>query len=145
MTYHTRRITSKDVDVVLGRFIAESAKWLNKVYGSLFNNWDRFPLKRFADQGILLVCYRDGSPVGYAAVSKYISFFDSTVINLKVELLYAQKGSRASKLLLEEIIDIGHRSANHVYISVGEHTNIKQSSLSKLGFNKVEELYRLET
>lgn len=144
MRYNTRRITSRDVNVQLGRYVAHSAEYLNKIYGNLFNDWKHFPLKRFADLGILLVCYRDGEPVGYLAAQKYTSFFDDKVINLKIELLYSTPGTRASKLLLQEIIDIGHRSANHVYISVGEHTNIKQSSLNKLGFNKVEELFRLE-
>lgn len=92
----------------------------------------------------MMLCRRDGKPVGVMLSRLYDSILDPNVRILMQDLLYGKSGTRASKYLLADFIDFGKANANHVISMIGERTNIKGRSLENLGFKKLETLYRLE-
>jgi len=129
----------------LREFLAESADDLSARYGRTFD-WRNFRIRRYLRQGgRIAICYRDGKPVGLMAARLFESVFDPEVRILMQDTLYAKSGTRAAKLLLDEFIDFGRAHANHVLTTIASATNIRPRSLEKLGFEKLEETYRLET
>lgn len=128
-------LTTHDL-VFMGRSFYE----LSERIGHKFN-WQNFHLP----VGYRLTfCYRDDAPVGYMIARLSGSVFDSTLKVLRQDLLYAKPGTRAARILLNDFIDFGKRNANHVITNIAETTNIKPRSLEKLGFKKLETLYRME-
>ena len=51
---------------------------------------------------------------------------------------------RATVALLNHFLDYGKKNANSVMGVLTQHTNLKESSLIKLGFKKLETVYKLE-
>jgi hypothetical protein len=126
-------------------FFQEAAKQVAKMYSDSFD-WRNFTLMKYAQSARLMVCYKDDKPVGVMLYQTFPSVFDPETIVCKQDLLYVKKGNpRATKLLLDEFIDFGKANANHVITMIAEKTNIKPRSLEKLGFKKLEVLYRLES
>lgn len=125
-------------------FIAAVGRHLAKRYGSLFDP-DKFRLILYADYGRITIAHDgNGRATGLMLARLFKSVFDGTTVVYKQDLLYGRPGSRAVKLLLEDFIDFGRANADHVITCIGEHTCIKESSLEKLGFSKLETLYRME-
>lgn len=60
------------------------------------------------------------------------------------QVIFYSKSYRASKILFDEFIDFGKNNADAIITNIAEHTNIKESTLKKLGFSKMETLYKLE-
>lgn len=143
MTYTTKRMTIESFTEVEQLFLIEASCKLNKAYGNKYN-WTDFKIHEFIKTQYLNICYRDQIPVGLMAASLFRSFFDPECIILKQNLLYSKPGSRAAYWLMKDFIDFGKANANHVITMIGSESNIKPSSLEKLGFEKLEELYRLE-
>lgn len=143
MTYTTKRLTTEDYGETEQLYMVEAACKLNRLYGNKYD-WTDFKIWEFIDKHYLSFCYRDHEPVGFLAASLFKSFFDPKCVILKQNVLYSSPGSRASLLLMKDFIDFGKQTANHVITMIGEESNIKPSSLEKLGFRKLEEIYRLE-
>lgn len=124
-------------------FIVHAASELTTRTGSKYK-WQNFKIARFVEREHLWICYRSEHIVGFLMASQFKSFFDSETILLKQNLLFALPHTKATYLLLKEFIDFGKAHANHVLTAIGRETNIKPSSLKRLGFSKLEELYRME-
>lgn len=125
------------------KFICRSAVHLSKKLNAKYK-WENFRIMTFAKEENLWICYRDEEPVGFLMASLFKNFFDSETIILKQNLLFSLPNTRGAYLLVKEFIDFGKHHANHILTAIGRETNIKPRSLSKLGFKKLEELYRLE-
>lgn len=108
-------------------------------------DWSFFNLAQYITHHRFMLCRRDGKPVGIHLSKLTRASLDSTKIILFQDLLYTLPNTRAAKLLMDDFIDFGKRNANHIITTIGEKTNIKPSSLKKLGFNKLETLYCLES
>lgn len=144
MAYTIKRLRSKDITYGIGNYIYQAAMKVNQAHGNKFPNGSKFPIQKFADHGVLFMCFKDDEPVGFLAATIQHSFFDPHVKILYQHLLYSSPGTRASHYLIKEFIDFGKSNANHVITMIGAQTNIKSRSLEKLGFSKLEELYRME-
>lgn len=143
MTYIIKKASRANITLEDREFIMIAAEEMNTLYKSNYD-WSLINFVKFLDEDLLLICYRDKEPVGFLAASFYASFFDPTVKILQQNLLYARPGTRAAYLLLKEFVDFGKVNAKHTISMIAENTNIKPSSLEKLGFKKLETLYRLE-
>lgn len=143
--YTIRRITDiHDIDKKLVSFLLTGAETLSKMYGDKFD-WKNFDFIDYARRGFFIVCFKDDQPVGAILARLYGSIFDPQTKILMQDEFYVLPGSgRAAHLLMREFIDFGKLNANHVFTMIAEKTNIKRRSLEKLGFVKIEELYRLE-
>lgn len=143
-TYTVKRLEGRHINKLNSRFIFDCAEKVNLAYGNKFD-WQDFPLRRFADQHYLIMCYRGFRPVGFLMATLYPSFFDPKVKILYQNLLYSLPNTRSSLLLLKEFIDFGKTNANHTISVIGQNSNIKPRSLERLGFTKLEEVYRMES
>jgi hypothetical protein len=143
MTCTVKQITTDDLDLVLLRFIADNADRLNNLYGGRFDWYNGFPLKHAVENHVVLVAYQDEEPVGVMFAYLGDCMFDMNKTVLRQELLFA-KSPRVTVALLRYFIDFGKLRANYVIACIGKHTNFKTTSLEKLGFTKLEELYIME-
>lgn len=143
MAYTTKRIKYADIDDKLMGFLARAAYASNHMYGNKYNI-DKLNIGSISENEYLWVCFRDDEPVGLLLASLGSSFFDRTVRILTQYLLYCKPNTRASYYLLKTFIDFGRLNANHLITMIGSETNIKPRTLERLGFNKLETLYRME-
>ncbi len=145
MKYSIERIRGiDDITPELAAFFFKTADGVAEKYGNKFDP-KSFDFIGYAEKGLFLVCRRDGFPVGALLARLYESIFDSEVIILYQDLLVCGPGSgRAAHLLYKHFIDFGRVHADHLFTCRAIHTNIKARSLEKLGFKKVEELWRME-
>lgn len=123
-------------------FILEVGEFCNELYGGLYD-WKQMKASALL-QSRFMICYRDNAPVGLMVSRLSKSFFDPEIKVLKQILLYGRPGTRAAYLLMQDFIDFGRANADHILTMIGSETNVKRQSLEKLGFQKVEELYRIE-
>lgn len=133
-----RKLTDDEIT-----FIAINANRLNVLYGESFN-WHSFDFVRFASRNRVTICYRQGSPCGVMLAQVGSNVFDPDTKTLKQVALYATAGTLAAYYLLRDFVDFGKSNANHIVTVIGDKTNIKASSLKRLGFNKIEEVYSIE-
>ncbi len=143
---HTiKRISSiDDIDCEIAHFFMERADALSKMTGSKFN-WKNFDFLNYARHGLFLIALKDNAPVGGLLARLYESVFDYETKILFCDVMHVEPGnSRATYMLIQEFIDFGKANANHILTATHEKTNIKRRSLERLGFKKLEELYRLE-
>lgn len=143
MAYTVKQIGSTDITPTLLEFIAIHATRLNEMYGNKFNWMTGFPLRHIIEKHVFLVCYKDEMPVGFMIATIQPMVFDINKTVLRQELLFGEH-PKATYELLRYFIDLGKLKANHVITCIGAKTNIKPESLRRLGFTKLEELYRLE-
>lgn len=141
--YTIKRITSESIGPVVVNFLFDCGEEIEKLYPTY--DWTSFKIFRFVRDHLLWVAYRDDKPVGFLMAVQAGHIFDPSIRTLRQILLYSRPNTRASLLLLKEFIDFGKSNANHVITAIGQNTNIKPKSLEKLGFKKLEEIYRLET
>lgn len=127
------------------KFMLNECPKLAAIYGDKFD-WKNFSLKSYAERGgIFWIARLDGEPVGFLMASLGRSIFDPNVTILFQDSLYVScKGTRAAHMLLNEFIDFGKQNANHIITCLTPYTNIKRRSVERLGFSKLEELYRME-
>ena len=143
MAYIVKQITVADLDETLVQFIIDNGDALNALYGHQFNWRCGFPLKYAIEKHVVLVAYKDNTPIGFMVGSIGPTIFDIDKTVLRQEVLFA-KHPKATRELLRYFIDLGRTQANYIISCIGKHTNIKPRSLENLGFAKLEELYRLE-
>lgn len=141
--YKVKRLNTIDLDNDLINWLSLIANKVNIKFNNKFNP-QSFDLFDYVKYNRFVVCYRDEKPVGVMLSRFYSSIFDSNTKILMQDLLYTEPGTRAAKLLFDEFLDFGKKNANHVITMLTDKTNIKRSTLEKIGFNKLEELYRME-
>lgn len=143
--YEVRRLKIEDLlsDRNLANWIEESFEKNRLLYNGEYN-WRTINVVWFLKNHYFAVCFRNKEPVGIQVATLSPSLFDPTLIQLKQVTLFAVPNTRATYHLMRDFIDFGKANANYIYTMVAAKTNIKGRSLEKLGFNKIEELYRLE-
>lgn len=127
----------------MSRFVYEAGLKLNEQDGNKYS-WKGFDLKRFADEQYFWVSFKGAQPTGFLMASMYVSFFDSRVKMMRQNLLYSLPNTRSSLLLLKTFVDFAKTQSKHTISAIGLNTNIKPRSLERLGFKKMETLYRME-
>ncbi len=128
----------------------EDFKWLTITamavcaeYGNKFS-WEKFSCEQYVKTGAILLCRREGKPVGLLLMRVMTSVFDNKTKILTHDLLYAEPGTRAAHILFNAYVDFGRRTVDHVTMTIAEHTNIKPRSLEREGFVKLQTVFRLE-
>lgn len=105
-------------------------------------NFDFF---RYAQNHVVLVCFQGDRPVGLVMAQLFGSVFDPKTKVLFQDVLWVEKSSgRAAHLLMREFIAFGRANAKLVFTCRAKQTNVKERTLKRLGFEKVEEIFRLE-
>lgn len=142
--YRIKVINRSDLD---DQFLLDYFRFVGmrvaKLYGDRFN-WRHFPIREYVRDYRVTVCYKGNIPVGVMLVKTFPSTFDVTTTICYQDLLWAEPKTRASKMLMDDFIDFGRRNANHIVTMIGEHSNVSERRLNKLGFKKLETLYRME-
>ncbi len=145
--YTTEHIESVlEIEDKLLDFLRNEAELLSGIYENKFD-WKSFNIGKYlADEGgHLWVCYRNEYPVGVMLARLYASIFDDKTRILFQDALYVKiYGSRVCYDLLKQFVDFGKTHADHIITCRGLRTHIKRRSIEKLGFSKLEELYRME-
>jgi len=143
VTYTTRQLKTKEELVAVKDFLNEAGQRLEEEYPE-FPDWKNFNLPRYANIARFVVSFRDGEPVGFMMSHMTESVFQQDITILRQDILYAKPNTRAAYHLMQDFLDFGHIHADHILTMIGARTNVKRQSLEKLGFKKVEELYRIE-
>lgn len=145
MNYTIERLRKfEDFDKEMVEFLLSEGVALSKITGQKFN-WRNFNALDYARNAIFWVARRDGAPVGMLLARLYGSVFDNQTKILFQDLLYVKPGNRkAAFLLFQQYIDFGKLNANHILTAAHDGTNIKARSFARLGFKKMEVVYRLE-
>lgn len=131
------------IDRELWEWFREVAEKTKLVYESK-SETSKFPMMDYIMDNRVVVCRRGGKPVGIMMARLEASVIEPDKSVLFQDLLFAEPGTRAAKILLDDFIDFGRRNANYIVTCIGSATNIKERSLQKLGFEKLETLYRIE-
>lgn len=141
--YKVVKLKSSDFNQELLEWFYLSGEYVNEIYERGYD-FSKFNMLEFADAHCIWLCLRGGEPVGFMMATYGRNFFDPSVTTLNQRLLYSVPNTRAALLLLKEYIDFGKHNVDHTHSTIGLLTNVKPSSLEKLGFRIVESLYRLE-
>lgn len=146
MDYTIRRITSFQElkSQEYKNFLKEEMPKVSKMFGDKFN-FGKAQLRFMCERGLFLFCHRGKEVTGLLIAFKSTSAFDVNVKILSQQLLYVKPDSgRTAYHLFNKFIDIGRKEANHIITMLTSQTNIKSSTLERLGFKEMETLYRLE-
>lgn len=125
-------------------YLYEIGPRLSEIFGGKFN-WRNTPYEQLADKCIFLICRRNGEIRGHMVCYLQPSILDPE-INLLYQLSFYVKpdSGRTAYHLFQKFIDIGKDRANHIITMLTSQTNIKPSTLERMGFKEVETLYRME-
>lgn len=141
-TYTTKRLSIFDFNEEIDTFIHKGISRLVEITGGDFPNVHKLDLLNIITNQIMLMTFKDSKPVGFLWATLKTSVFSNDVLVLMQQSLYAEPGTRAANYLLKHFLDFGKDHADHVITMITPYTNIKPSSLEKLGFSKLETLYR---
>lgn len=125
-------------------FFYRTGRTLNERYGNRFPQWERLSIAQLAARGYFAICYLDGRPVGVMVGSLHGALFDPTTRVLRQELMYAETGFRTAKMLLDDFIDFGTRRANHIIVTIAEHSRLRAANLQAMGFEPLQAMFRME-
>lgn len=131
-----------DYNEEVHRYILDSAEKLNVLHDGKYSGFRRLDILYMIVNEHIFMCFRDDKPVGFLYATSFNSIFTSDIRILMQQALYAEPGSRGAYLLLKHFLDFGKLTADHVITMVNPFTNIKSSSLEKMGFKTLETLYR---
>lgn len=108
-------------------------------------NYKNADLLHIAKNSHFLICRRNGEIRGYLIAALLSTPLDRKKRILQQVSFYVKPNSgRTAYHLFHKFIDIGNNEADHVITMLTSKSNIKPSSLEKLGFKELETLYRLE-
>lgn len=127
-------------------YFTEIGQELESTYSHLPFKAKNFDIGRYMYcGGHVWIAHRDDKILGSILGSLGRAALDPTLKVLYQDQLYVKKSSgRAVYLLMKEFIDYGRANANLVFTCRGKYTNLKGSSLERLGFQETETLYHLE-
>ena len=145
MGYTIKRLRDeRDFTGPVSAFLLEESEKVSALFDHKYD-WTKFNHIEYARNQLFLIAQKDGEPVGMLLAGFLKSAFDDSIDILCQHLLYTKSpGNRAAHLLMRHFIDFGKSHANHIVTMIGSKTNIKPRSLERLGFEKIEELYRIE-
>lgn len=141
--YQVRRIKSADLDPDLIKWILYASAQLNYKYGNRYD-WSSFPFHDIMDNHYFAVCTLNGKYVGMTMGRLAANIFDPKCKMLRQITMFADRGAKTAYYLMNDFIDFGKKNANHVISTINVETNIKGSTLEKLGFKHTESIYRME-
>lgn len=142
-TVHKLNLRSVDGDVV--SYLMDASERLRAKEGTEYNKKMISALNYMMRPGNhVWICRKGKELVGFLAASISLSNFDGTTRLLYQDILFAEEGTFAAKYLLDSFIDFGKKNADHILTVIGTGTNIKERSLERLGFQKLETVYRIE-
>lgn len=142
-TYTINRYRYPTQDIL--DFIKREAPELNKRFGNKFNI-ENVNLKLMMEKGVFLVCERNGEIRGWLIAFLTQSPFDTEVKVLQQQSLFVIPDSgRAAYHLFKKFIDIGKEEADHIITMLTSQTNIKPTTLERMGFKELETLYCMES
>jgi len=142
--YRIKKLSIVDWNEKIHKFLHESTLKLMQIRNNDFPDADKIDFLRIIVQEHLFICFRNEEPIGFLYASEFTSIFTKKVRILMQQSLYAQPQTRAAYLLLNHFLDFGKSRVDHVITMLTPHTNIKPSSLEKMGFTEIETLYRWE-
>lgn len=141
-TTRVEKVDNLDNYALINFFYCEAPQ-IALLFGGNFD-WRNFDLHKYARNHHVWICWRGHEPIGIMMAQLYGSVFDFESKVLWQDLLYVKKSSsRAAFLLMKEFIAFGRANAKLVFTARTKHTNVKESTLERLGFFKTEELYQL--
>jgi len=145
MAYTIDRLQKReDFTPEVEKFFLEESPKIAKMFDDDFD-WRNFDRVECAEKCVFLLARKDGVPCGYLIAALIPSFFDPKTLIFSQQSLYVKDGFMgAAHKLFKTFIDIGKVNANHIITMIASQTNIKPRSLERLGFKKLETLYRLE-
>lgn len=140
MACTTERVT--ELNDKLWNFLAEELPELSDKYGNTFN-YNNAHFEYLVKKNIFLVGKQNGHIRGIMVASLSKSPFD---VNVKIlqQVLFFSTSNRVTHALFNKFIDIGKNEADHINMTLTDHTNIKPSTLKRYGFKKLETVYRME-
>ena len=125
-------------------FLACETPRINGLFGDRYD-LTKTDLEKIFKNYMCLYCTRDDEVTGILISYLGSSPFDESVKILRQVIFYVKEESgRTAYHLFKKFIDIGRLQANYIITTLASQTNIKPSTLERLGFNKLETLYRLE-
>lgn len=145
-TVYTIEQLNKDTVHLFGvkQYLYEVAPKLSEMFeGKL--DYKNCPIEALAENYIFLVCRRNGEIRGHM-----LCYVFTSPLDIKVKILYQlsfyvkPESGRTAYHLFQKFIDIGKDRANHIITMLTSHTNIKPTTLERLGFKELETLYRME-
>lgn len=125
-------------------FFHRAGTTLNERYGDRFPRWEDVSIYQLASRGYFAVCYLDARPVGVMIGSLVGGLFDPSVRVLRQELMYSERGFRTARLLLDDFVDFGKRRANHIIVTIAEHSRLRAANLQAMGFEPLQAMFRME-
>lgn len=144
-TYTIEQLTDKTLcNKDVREYIFEVAPKLSEMFENKLD-FRNCPVVDLVQKGIFLVCRRNGEIRGHM-----ICYVFTSPLDVKVKILYQLSfhvkpdSGRTAYHLFQKFIDIGKDRANHIITMLTTHTNIKPSTLERMGFKELETLYRME-
>lgn len=101
-----------------------------------------FNILEFA--GSVVVCFKDDQPVGLLLYHIAPCLWRQDIRILTQHLLWTQAKTRAVYYLLRHLKKVGEEKADMIFCPIGHATNLKPSSLEKMGFKLLETTYSYE-
>lgn len=128
----------------LRQFLNEELPKVCKLFDNKYDfNYAR--IRAMLSNGVFFVCRRDGKVTGIHVSWLISNPFDVRVKSLSQALFYVKPDSgRTAYHLFQKFIDFGRSEADHINTTIGKHTNIKPSTLKRLGFSEVETMYQMK-
>lgn len=142
--YTVKKVEAPEIDVKTTVFMIAASHHLSREYGEKFN-FDPKRIESIVATGDFWVCWKGEDIVGFMFARRSRSLFDPEKVMLIQHLLFALPQTKGAFYLLKEFIDFGKHHADHIITMIAEKTNIKERSLERLGFSKLETMYRMET
>lgn len=143
MDYTIKRIDYLSDDLKL--FLQQELPSLSKKFDDKYDaNYSA--LIKMIEKGVFFVCKRDGAITGI-----HISWLSSSPFDVRVKLLQQQlfyvkpESGRTAYHLFKKFIDFGKSNADYINTMIGEHTNVKPSTLKNWGFKELEVMYQMRT
>ncbi len=133
---------------IVKQLTGEILDYIQHKYDTLENfkdhsvNLDSFG-KILEHSDVFIVRSLDGSIKALMVTNLCTSFLDNKIRTLSL-IAMVSDSNRASVMLLRLFIDMGNKFADHVLMSKGVSTNLKHSTLVKLGFKPLETVYKME-
>ena len=145
MIYTIERLKCKeDFTEDVKKFWNEEAPKIGKLFDDKLDYRNCKPIL-LAERGVFFICRRDGEITGQHISSLSLCPLDLGKTLLHQMHFYAKPDSgRTAYHLFKEFLDFGKLNADHIITMLTSQTNIKSSTLERMGFEELETLYRLE-
>lgn len=142
--YSIKRITTDEIsnDEDLWNYFYKKGKELSDKY-PMWNGWLNMPQNLFDQTYVWFALDTHGNPKGLLMAELDPCYFNPKKTML-VQTTLSGDNPRATATLYKHLIDFGKANADYICTNIGHSTNIKPSSLHKMGFKESETTYIME-